>query len=78
MLNGGMIGNPHRGEPHLLVSNIQLFYFASAYQYLDFALAGQTPFDTKYFQATKLRINSENANMIVDVVKPPRKKAKVE
>ncbi|EDR01932.1 uncharacterized protein LACBIDRAFT_332749 [Laccaria bicolor S238N-H82] len=45
---------------------------------VDFALAGQTLFDTKFFQATKLRINSENANMIVDMVKPLCKKAKVE
>jgi hypothetical protein len=77
-LNGGVIGNPHHGEPHLLVSNVWLLSFAGTYQYLDFTLTGQTPFDIKYFQATKLRINSENANMIVDVVKPPRKKAKVE
>ena len=78
MLIGGMVGNLS-GEPHLVVSNLQLLNFASAYQYLDFALTGQTPFDIKYFQATKYRINSENANVIVgDVVKPPCKKAKVE
>jgi hypothetical protein len=52
--------------------------FSSAYQYLDFALAGQTPFDIQYFEATKQRINSENADVIIgDGVQPPRKKVKV-
>ncbi|KDR65298.1 hypothetical protein GALMADRAFT_82023, partial [Galerina marginata CBS 339.88] len=43
----------------------------------DFALLGKTPFDIKYLQATKQRIFSENPNVIVGDVQPPRKKLKV-
>ncbi|KDR81335.1 hypothetical protein GALMADRAFT_59822, partial [Galerina marginata CBS 339.88] len=40
----------------------------------DFALLGRTPFDIKYFQATKQRVDSEDPNVIVGAVQPPRKR----